>query len=287
MANRRMIYESFFEDEYFGMVDIKMRLMWIGLIVVLADDQGRCLDNSSLIKAKIFIYDRDINEQSIDEYLELMAQDNKIVRYKAGGNRLLQIVKWWQYQTPAWASPSRFRPPPGWVDRVRCNVANSTGKGSTSILIENWNLRGGFPDEVETAPHTAPHTVPHTAPPTHPRIKVDKAQGTSQGGDINKLSKDKLKEDNINIFNGNKEDPEYVLNRLIENFSIDASVENKKIISMLDKCAADIVDNKFILITQDEEDHQWMVSRLTSVVSNILPGIVGNKMDVGFELIGS
>ncbi len=30
MANRRMIYQDFFEDDYFGGVDHTARLLWIG-----------------------------------------------------------------------------------------------------------------------------------------------------------------------------------------------------------------------------------------------------------------
>jgi len=36
MANRRMIYQDFFEDDYFGTVDIGLRLLWIGLIAAAA-----------------------------------------------------------------------------------------------------------------------------------------------------------------------------------------------------------------------------------------------------------
>ena len=92
MANRRMIYQDLFEDDYFGMADPLLRLMWIGLITAVADDQGRMLDNSSLIKSKVFIYDREITEQMIDSWLNTLHKDNKIVRYEAGGHRLIQIV---------------------------------------------------------------------------------------------------------------------------------------------------------------------------------------------------
>ena len=147
MANRRMIYQDLFEDDYFGMADPLLRLMWIGLITAVADDQGRMLDNSSLIKSKVFIYDREITEQMIDSWLNTLHKDNKIVRYEAGGHRLIQIVKWWDYQTPAWASSSRYEPPTGWTDRVRCHISGSKQGGRVETI--NWENKGGFTKDTK------------------------------------------------------------------------------------------------------------------------------------------
>jgi len=145
MANKRMIYQDFFEDEYFGTVEIPLRLLWIGLITAVADDQGRILDNSSLIKAKVFLFDRDITEDMIDKWLYKLNADNKIVRYKADSKQLIQIINWWEYQTPAWASASKYPPPNDWTDRVRCHVSGPTQGGK--VHTENWNKDGGFSSE--------------------------------------------------------------------------------------------------------------------------------------------
>ncbi|KUK85478.1 MAG: Uncharacterized protein XE03_2012, partial [candidate division TA06 bacterium 34_109] len=188
MANRRMIYQDLFEDDYFGMSEPLLRLMWIGLITAVADDQGRMLDNSSLIKAKVFIYDRDITEQMIDSWLNTLHNDNKIVRYEADGHRLIQIVKWWDYQTPAWASPSRYEPPAGWVDRVRCHISGSKQGGQVETI--NWENKGGFTkdtteDNTEGAtgePHNKLHSkLPN---PQHKHIN-DVNVNDDVNGDVN------------------------------------------------------------------------------------------------------
>ena len=147
MANRRMIYQDFFEDDYFGMADPLIRLTWIGLITAVADDQGRILDNSSLIKARVFVYDRTINEVMIDNWLNKLNNDGKILRYQVEGKRLIQIVNWWSYQTPAWANYSKYPSPDGWVDRVRCHVSGNRQGGEVETM--NWDKQGGFEGTIK------------------------------------------------------------------------------------------------------------------------------------------
>lgn len=49
MANKRMINGDTWEDEFFTSVSLFDRLLWIGCITKLADDQGRFRDDSDLI----------------------------------------------------------------------------------------------------------------------------------------------------------------------------------------------------------------------------------------------
>jgi hypothetical protein len=57
-------------------------------------------------------------------------------------------VKWWDYQTPAWASDSKYPAPDGWVDRVRCHVSGPTQGGKVKTI--NWDRDGGFHSEQQT-----------------------------------------------------------------------------------------------------------------------------------------
>ena len=141
MANRRMIYQDFFEDDYFGGVDHTARLLWIGMISAVADDQGRMQDHIPMINAKVFMYDP-VDLKKLDSYIDSFRIANKIVRYKAGGKHLIQIVKWWIYQTPAWASESRFDPPVNWIDRIKCHVPGNKQGGK--IYMKNWANKGGY-----------------------------------------------------------------------------------------------------------------------------------------------
>jgi hypothetical protein len=143
MANRRMIYQDFFEDDYFGTKEYGMRLLWIGLIAAAADDQGRVLDNTSLIRAKVFMYD-DTPNDDVDNWLTELNADGKIIRYTADSKPLIQITKWWEYQTPSWASESKYPAPPNWTDRIKCHV---TGGGIKNV---NWDKDGGLHKELHS-----------------------------------------------------------------------------------------------------------------------------------------
>ena len=140
MSNRRMIYSDTFEDEFIGFVERDMRLLWIGLIVAVADDQGRMLDNATLIRSKVFPYDKDISDEQINVWLDVLAERGKIVRY-GNGIRVMQIVKWWDYQSPSWAAESKYPPPKDWTDRVKVNI------GQRKVKMQNWKLDGGFPKD--------------------------------------------------------------------------------------------------------------------------------------------
>jgi hypothetical protein len=147
-----MIYQDFFEDDYFGTKDYGMRLLWIGLIAAAADDQGRILDNAYLIKSKVFMYD-DTPADEIDSWLCSLDNDGKIIRYVVGKKRLIQITKWWDYQTPSWASESKYPPPPNWIDRVKCHISGN------EIKKVNWDKDGGLHSQQGSQLHSQPDSA--------------------------------------------------------------------------------------------------------------------------------
>lgn len=151
MSHKRMIYEDMFEDNEIGMLPREARLLWVGLIVALADDQGRILDNLSLIRNKAFMFDPDISLDDIAKWLDMLENIGCIYRYKKDGKDLIQIVKWWDYQTPSWANESKFLPPDGWIDKVKVHE-----KGNKVKMI-NWDTEGGFQTNVPT---DVPTSVP-------------------------------------------------------------------------------------------------------------------------------
>jgi len=135
-----MILSAVFQDDFVGSLTFFERLVWLGLIVSCADDQGRCVDNAKLIDSAVFMHD-DIERSKIELALEKFDQAGKIVRYDVKGMRLIQIVNWWKHQRGNWASPSIYPPPEGWMDRIRYHA-----KGRELITI-NWNWSGGFNSE--------------------------------------------------------------------------------------------------------------------------------------------
>jgi DnaD/phage-associated family protein len=144
MANKRLIYQDMFEDDEIGTMPRDVRFLWVGLISAVADDQGRLLDNASLIKSKVFMYDTDISANMVDNWLAMLENAGMIIRYVKNGKRIIQIVNWWVYQAPSWASESRFVAPDHWVDRVKVHT-----KGN-QISSKNWDLPGGLPKELHS-----------------------------------------------------------------------------------------------------------------------------------------
>jgi hypothetical protein len=147
MSEGRMISAKIFKDDFVGNLNFFERLVWLGLIIACADDQGRCLDNAKLIDAEIFPYD-DVSKEKINLVLDNFVQAGKIIRYEANHQKLIQIVNWWKNQKPSWAGKSIYTAPPDWTDRVRCH-----GKGNV-ITTLNWTSDGGLYSTLPSALHS-------------------------------------------------------------------------------------------------------------------------------------
>lgn len=142
----RNLAPEIFSDEIFGTQDMMYRVLWIGLIVNVADDQGRMLDNPALIRSLIFPYDESITIAMIDKGLSIFAKKHKLLRYVAGtngsGRPLIQIINWWKHQRMQWAARSIYPAPAKWVDRVRTHIA---GRDKQPYTL-NWDKLGGYLD---------------------------------------------------------------------------------------------------------------------------------------------
>ena len=166
MANRRMITSNIFSDDVFMTLDDFTRLLWIGLITVCADDQGRLQNNSLLIKSQVFPADNK-SASRITKSIKIIEKHGMICCYKADGKDLIQITNWWKHQAPSWAAPSNYQAPDGWIDRVKVNT-----KGN-NILTENWSELGGFAKVPTQVPAQVPTQVP-TQVPAQEGIQVNK-----------------------------------------------------------------------------------------------------------------
>ena len=152
MANRRMINSDLFSDDVFMELNDITRLTWIGLIVMSADDQGRLQDNELLIKSQIFPMDNK-TPVKIKNSLDILEQNEMILRYQKDGKKLIQIVNWWKHQSPSWASGSNYPAPDGWVDREKYHATGN------KVVTTNWDTKGGFSDLHSTLHSTLPTGV--------------------------------------------------------------------------------------------------------------------------------
>lgn len=138
MASSRLIHGDLFEDDFVGSLSFFERLLWVGLFGAVADDQGRFLDHPALIRVKVFLYDANVTDDMVEKALVKLATAGKIVRYSASGKRLCQIVNWWKYQKPSWASESKYPAPEGWHDRVKMHVQGG------GVVSRGWDEKGGY-----------------------------------------------------------------------------------------------------------------------------------------------
>lgn len=139
----RNITGNIFADEFFGTLKPIHRLLWLGLLINLADDQGRMIDNAALMRSLLFPYDALVSVKDVDKGLALFEAHHKIIRYGVGTNgsskHLIQISNWWKYQKSAqWATRSLYPAPQKWSDRIRVHE-----KGNV-LTTENWETAGGY-----------------------------------------------------------------------------------------------------------------------------------------------
>lgn len=185
----RHIASEMFSDEFFGSLPMVTRMLWIGLIAAVADDQGRLIDNAALLRSRVFPYDTKVTNKDVEAALTQLAKGHKIDRYTHGNNgsgkRLIQIVNWWKYQRPQWAAESNHPAPPKWVDRIRIH---KPGLGNVPYE-QHWKDEGGYirpmkdvaTRQARRYTNTNTNTNGNLIPPPIPSSKK-KAAKTGGGG---------------------------------------------------------------------------------------------------------
>jgi hypothetical protein len=153
----RNIDPRIFKDEFIGNQSPWLRLLWIGMVDLLADDQGRMLDEAAVIKISLFPYDLKVTALDIESYLKLLSKHKKILRFQSkDGRSIIQIINWWRYQSSAqWSGRSLYQAPPKWTDRIK---SHERGHGS-SVIMEHWNETGGFNSKPTTLGDKVSHKV--------------------------------------------------------------------------------------------------------------------------------
>ncbi|GAB7057383.1 hypothetical protein JCM16163A_41320 [Paenibacillus sp. YK5] len=112
MARKRMIDPSFWIDEKLGTVQPIVRLLFMGLISQ-ADDEGRLNGHPSLIKSLIFPYDHEIQLYEVEEWLNLLAAEERklIQRYEVDHQKYIMITNFKKHQTINKPQKSKLPPP--------------------------------------------------------------------------------------------------------------------------------------------------------------------------------
>lgn len=161
----RSIDKMIWRDEFFMRLSYLERLVWMGLILTCADDQGRLIDNVALIRSDLFPTDgtEDIMENIGGAILKFV-EHKKVLRYPVGDRYLIQILNWWEYQSSAsFMGRSKYTPPEGWHDRYRYN-----GPSRTKIMSENWHEGPRGFEIMAMRPRGNPHEPPRGEPGGRP-----------------------------------------------------------------------------------------------------------------------
>jgi len=133
MAKGRLINKRIWKSETLMDLTPTQLLLWIGLITT-ADDQGRGRAHPGLVRSEVFPV-RDIGWDEIATTMQRFAEMGMLILYTDGTTSLYQIANWWdeKYQGGmAWARPSEYPAPDGWIDRIRYRQGNS-------VVKQNWD----------------------------------------------------------------------------------------------------------------------------------------------------
>lgn len=187
MKNRsRLIAPEFWESESVGDLTFRQRLLFLALITN-ADDQGRLKYRAALIRAEAFPYD-DIALDDIRDDLDAISGIGGIEVYTDNTEKgYIQIIKWWKFQHPSYAQPSRFPAPEGWKDGW--NYKTSSNK----LDSHNWPKLA-----LETRGYTDGYTVGYTPPNTPPNTVPDTVANTV-GYTGDKVTESKVTESKVKM----------------------------------------------------------------------------------------
>ncbi len=168
----RTIERTIFQDSFVGSLNYQHRILWIGIILSAADDQGRFEDRPGLLRGDIFP-DDDISLSDITSGIDAFERAGKVMRYTSADKKLVQILNWWRYQGgSAWMSASKFPAPDGWIDHERYH-----GRGS-KLITNNWP-----PDS--TATNSLPSHLPSQLPKGQSCREIKDKEDDNVEGDVN------------------------------------------------------------------------------------------------------
>lgn len=121
-AKRRAIYSTTASSISLARCTVEAQLLFDRLLTA-ADDQGRLQGDLLLVKSQCMPLVDKATTKNLDRWLGELETQGMVIRYEAGGQALVQIVKWWDHQD--WMRhiyPSRWSAPDGWdQDRAKGN----------------------------------------------------------------------------------------------------------------------------------------------------------------------
>ena len=137
MATWRKLHNKIVHSlDFHGLPDDFTRLVW-ALLPLAMDSAGRCLDNTSLIKARIMPLREDVTGEQMRAALDAITAVGMTVGYRVNGIAYLYMPNWERYQgsassrkegEPEFPDPSESDPP---TESPTYSETNSTTKSSS------------------------------------------------------------------------------------------------------------------------------------------------------------
>lgn len=150
MARIRSIKPEFFTSVVVARVSIHAAFMFSG-IWTQCDDHGRMIEDARLIKAALFPLRDEVTPYAIEEYLEELAHEGLVIRYKVDGRNYLAIPQgsWIEHQKIDRKKESKLPQPPEIVATRRRRNSDATATRARSIAVGKEGKGSGKGDGRE------------------------------------------------------------------------------------------------------------------------------------------
>lgn len=112
MPRIRSAKPDFWTDPIMCSLSRDIRFTFKGIWEVCADDYGRFLADSRVIKGAVWPLDDDVTLKKIERYLLTLAETGRLVLYTVHGVRYGFVINWYKHQRVSHPTPSRFPAPP-------------------------------------------------------------------------------------------------------------------------------------------------------------------------------
>lgn len=110
MPRIRSLKPEFATSEAIAALDKVVRLHF-AMLWTYADDEGRGVDNSRLIKAALWPLDDDVGHDEVEAWQQQLADHGRILRYEVDGRRYFEVRNWHDHQHPQKPKESQLPPP--------------------------------------------------------------------------------------------------------------------------------------------------------------------------------
>jgi hypothetical protein len=168
MPKPRNIDPTFWDDPDVARLTRDERLLIIGMITLLADDEGRMLADPGYIRKRVFGYDDDVTRSDVEAWRNaVVSKCRNVVLYTVSDQQYMAFIHWDRYQKMRYAIESKL-PPPSEGSQETPNITNNFGNlpqfSENSPRVELSRVKDGLgrdaPADKPPPPPTPLRAVP-------------------------------------------------------------------------------------------------------------------------------